>query len=54
METGYSDTPKLSKTDYTEAKAYCPISQQSFLLKTMEKLEVRHIRNSVPKKHPLP
>jgi hypothetical protein len=37
--------PKPGKLDYTEAKAYRPISLSSFLLKTMEKLVDRHIRD---------
>jgi hypothetical protein len=41
------------KLDYTEAKAYRPISLSSFLLKTMEKLVDRHIRDSALKIHPL-
>jgi hypothetical protein len=41
------------KSDYTEAKAYHPISLLPFLLKTMEKLMDRHIRDGVLKKHPL-
>jgi hypothetical protein len=39
--------PKPGKLDYTEAKAYRPISLLSFLLKTMEKLLDRHIRGGV-------
>jgi hypothetical protein len=35
---------KPGKLDYTEAKAYRPISLISFLLKTMEKVVDRHIR----------
>jgi hypothetical protein len=45
--------PKPGKLDYTEAKAYPPISLLSFLLKTMEKLVDRHIRNGALKKYPL-
>jgi hypothetical protein len=37
--------PKPGKLDYTEAKAYCPISLSSFLPKMMEKLVDRHIRD---------
>jgi hypothetical protein len=44
---------KPGKLDYTEANAYRPISLSSFLLNTMEKLVDRHIRDSVPKEHPL-
>jgi hypothetical protein len=36
--------PKPRKLDYTEAKAYRPIGLSSFLLKTMEKLVDRHIK----------
>jgi hypothetical protein len=46
--------PKLGKLDYTDAKAYRPISLSSFLLKTKEKLVDRHIRNGVLTIHPLP
>jgi hypothetical protein len=45
--------PKPGKLDYTEAKAYRPISLSSFLLKTMEKLVDRHIRDGALKMHPL-
>jgi hypothetical protein len=45
--------PKPGKFDYTEARAYCPISLWSFLLKTMEKLVDRHIRDGAMKKYPL-
>jgi hypothetical protein len=45
--------PKPRKLDYTEAKAYCPISLSSFLLKTMEKLVARHIRDGALRIHPL-
>jgi hypothetical protein len=45
--------PKPGKPDYTEAKAYCPISLSSFLLKTMEKLVDRHVRRSALKEYPL-
>jgi hypothetical protein len=38
--------PKPGKLDYTEAKACHPISLSSFLLKIMEKLVERHIRDS--------
>jgi hypothetical protein len=37
--------PKHGKLDYTEAKSYHPISLSSFLLKTMEKLVDRYIRD---------
>jgi hypothetical protein len=45
--------PKPRKPDYTEAKAYCPISLSSFLLKMMEKLVDRHIRDGALKNYPL-
>jgi hypothetical protein len=44
---------KPGKSDYTEAKAYHPISLLSFLLKTMEKLLDRHIRDGALKEYPL-
>jgi hypothetical protein len=45
--------PKPGKSDYTEAKAYSPISLLSFLLKTMAKFVDRHIRDDVLKEHPI-
>jgi hypothetical protein len=45
--------PKPEKLDYTEAKAYRPISLSSFMLKTMEKLVDRHVRDGTLKIHPL-
>jgi hypothetical protein len=45
--------PKPRKPDYTEAKAYHPISLSSFLLKTMEKLVDMHIRDGALKNYPL-
>jgi hypothetical protein len=45
--------PKPTKPDYTETNSYHPISLSSFLLKTMEKLVDRHIRDGVLKKYPL-
>jgi hypothetical protein len=44
---------KPGKFDYIEAKAYCPISLSSFLLKTIEKLVDRHIRDGALRIHPL-
>jgi hypothetical protein len=44
-------TPKPGKSDCTEAKAYCPISLLSFLLKTTEILVDRYIREGVLKEH---
>jgi Reverse transcriptase (RNA-dependent DNA polymerase). len=46
-------TPKPGKPSYTEAKAYRPICFSSFLLKTLERLVHRHIRNDVLGKNPL-
>jgi hypothetical protein len=45
--------PKSGKLDYTEAKAYRPISPSSFLLKSMEKLVERHIRDDSLMEYPL-
>jgi hypothetical protein len=45
--------PKPGKLNYTEAKAYCPISLSYFLLKMMEKLVDRHIRDNALKEYPL-
>jgi hypothetical protein len=45
--------PKSEKLDYTEAKAYRPISLSSFLLKTMEKLVDRHIKEGALRIHPV-
>jgi hypothetical protein len=45
--------PKPGKLDYTEAKAYRPISLSCFLLKMMEKLVDRHIRDGALKEYPL-
>jgi hypothetical protein len=45
--------PKPRKPDYTEAKDYHLISLLSFLLKTMEKLVDRHIRDGALKEYPL-
>jgi hypothetical protein len=44
---------KPGKLDYTEAKAYCPTSLSSFLLKTMEKLVESYIRDDSLRKYPL-
>jgi hypothetical protein len=44
---------KTGKLDYTEDKAYCPISLLSFILKIMKKLVDRHIRDGALKVHPL-
>jgi hypothetical protein len=43
--------PKPRKSDYTEAKAYCPIGLFSFILKMMKKLVDRHIRDGVLKEY---
>jgi hypothetical protein len=45
--------PRPGKSDYTEAKAYRPISLSSFLLKTMEKIVDRHIRDGALRFQPL-
>jgi hypothetical protein len=45
--------PKPGTLDYAEAKAYRPISLSSFLLKSMEKLVERHIRNGSLRGYPL-
>lgn len=45
--------PKPGKTDYTEAKAYRPISLTSFLLKTLERLCDRYIRDNIQSIAPL-
>jgi Reverse transcriptase (RNA-dependent DNA polymerase). len=39
--------PKPGKPSYTKAKAYCQICLSSFLLKTLERLVDRHIRDDV-------
>ena len=39
--------PKPGKANYTEAKAHRPISLSSFMLKMMEKLVDRHIRDEI-------
>jgi hypothetical protein len=47
LEVGQDDVyTKPWKSDYTEVKAY-HISLSSFLLKTMEKLVERHIKDGV-------
>lgn len=38
---------KPGKANYTEHKAYCPFSLAAFMLKTMEKLLDRHIRDEI-------
>jgi hypothetical protein len=45
--------PDPGKLDYTKVKDYRPISLSSFLLKTMEKLVERHIRDDSLRKYPL-
>jgi hypothetical protein len=45
--------PKPGVLDYTGAKAYRPISLSSFLLKTMEKMVDRHIRDRALRVQPL-
>lgn len=45
--------PKPGKSDYTNAKSYRPISLTSFLLKTMERLCERELRDGALKTLPL-
>lgn len=45
--------PKVGKDNYFEAKSFRPISLTSFLLKTVEKLVDRHLRDSVLLLNPL-
>jgi len=45
--------PKPGRSDYSHAKAFRPISLTSFLLKTLERLIDRYIRDSVLLVHPL-
>ena len=45
--------PKRGRANYTNAKAYRPISLASFMLKTMERLIDRHIRRRVLSDTPL-
>ena len=45
--------PKPGRTDYTTAKAFRPISLMSFLLKTLERLVDRFIRDDTLIKYPL-
>jgi len=45
--------PKPRKANYTKAKAYSPISLSSFMLKMMEKLVGRHIRDEILGLQPL-
>ena len=45
--------PKPGKDDYTEAKAYRPISLSSFLLKTLERLVDRYLRDGIMVASPL-
>jgi hypothetical protein len=40
-------------TNYTGAKAYCPISMSSFMLKMMYKMVDRHIRDKILGLHPV-
>jgi hypothetical protein len=39
--------PKPGKANSTEAKAYCLLRLSSFVLKTMEKLVDRHIKDEI-------
>ncbi|GJQ65462.1 hypothetical protein Trydic_g7567 [Trypoxylus dichotomus] len=45
--------PKQGKTSYTEAKSHRPISLTSFLLKTLEKIIDKHLRDSALGRLPL-
>jgi retron-type reverse transcriptase len=45
--------PKPGKTDYTEPRAYRPISLTSFLFKTLERLVYWHLEDTTLKTHPL-
>lgn len=45
--------PKPGKSDYTEAKSYRPISLTSFILKTLERLCDRYLRDDILNKIPL-
>jgi hypothetical protein len=45
--------PKPRKANYAKAKAYHPISLSSFMLKTIEKLVDRHIRDEILGVRPL-
>ncbi|GJQ79072.1 hypothetical protein Trydic_g5328 [Trypoxylus dichotomus] len=45
--------PKQGKTSYTEAKSYRPICLTSFLLKTLEKIIDKHLRDSALGRQPL-
>ena len=45
--------PKLGKANYTEVKVYRPISLSSFILKMIEKLVDRHIRDEILRLRPL-
>jgi hypothetical protein len=45
--------PKPGKLNYTDAKVYRSICLSSLLLKTMEKLVDRHIRDGALKEYPL-
>ena len=37
--------PATGKVNYTQGKAYCPISLQSFMQKMMQKFKTRNIRD---------
>jgi len=45
--------PKPRKANYTEAKAYSPINLSPFMLKMVEKLVDRHIRDEILGLQPL-
>jgi hypothetical protein len=44
---------KRVKANYAECQTYCPISHSSFMLKMVEKLVDRHIRDEILGLHPL-
>jgi hypothetical protein len=45
--------PKPGKANYTEAEAYLPVCLVSFMLKTVERLVDRHIKDEILGLHPL-
>ena len=40
--------PATGKVKYTHAKAYCPISLQSFVQKKIQKFNTKNIRDKTP------
>jgi Reverse transcriptase (RNA-dependent DNA polymerase). len=51
--TNVAFIPKPGRPSYAQAKAYRPISLTSFLLKTLERIVDRHIRDGVLRANPL-